>query len=227
MADSVNSELDIFSEMNKEPFFSVIIPTFNRGNTLLRALKSLVAQTEKDWEAIIIDDGSTDDTADLLIPYIENHPKIKYIAQSNTGAAKAKNTGILVASGKFITFLDSDDEFLPNHLAIRKQLLRANPQINFLHGGVSVLGNQLMPHKDGSKKTLKVTDCIIGGTFVVDREALIKLEGFRNIRLSEDSDLFDRAINADFQILKVDEPTYLYHRESILSLTHEFAQSLN
>ncbi|MFC2186871.1 glycosyltransferase family 2 protein [Fulvivirgaceae bacterium LMO-SS25] len=225
MEDSV-SNLGKYPLITKEPFFSVVIPTFNRSQTVLRALNSLIAQTETDWEAIIIDDGSTDNTFDLLIPIIENHPQIKYIFQSNKGAAKAKNTGIFVASGKFITFLDSDDEFHLEHLEIRKKLLLENPELDFIYGGVSVIGNQWMPHKDGSNRTLKVTECIIGGTFVMRREALLRLEGFRNIKLSEDSDLFDRAVKENLRILKVEAPTYLYYRESLKSLTHEFAQSL-
>lgn len=226
MKNSVSSGYDKFPQIDNEPFFSVVIPTFNRNQTVLRALNSLIAQTETEWEAIIIDDGSTDNTFDLLIPIIENHPQIKYIFQSNKGAAKAKNTGIFVASGKFITFLDSDDEFHPEHLEIRKRLLLESPELDFLYGGVSVIGNQWMPHKNGSNRTVKVTDCIIGGTFVIDREVLLKLGGFRNIRLSEDSDLYERATNENFKILKVEDPTYLYYRESIKSLTHEFAQNI-
>src|SRR5690606_29066382 len=117
-------------------------------------------------------------------------------------------------------------EFHPEHLEIRKRLLLENPELDFLYGGVSVIGNQWMPHKDGSNRTLKVTECIIGGTFVMRREALHRLEGFRDIKLSEDSDLFDRAVKENLQILKVEAPTYLYYRESLKSLTHEFAQSL-
>ncbi len=226
MKNSISSGYDKFPQIDNEPFFSVVIPTFNRSQTMLRALNSLIAQTETEWEAIIIDDGSTDNTFDLLIPIIENHPQIKYIFQSNKGAAKAKNTGIFVASGKFITFLDSDDEFHLEHLEIRKKLLLENPELDFLYGGVSVIGNQWMPHKDGSNRTLKVTECIIGGTFVMRREALHRLEGFRDIKLSEDSDLFDRAVKENLEILKVEAPTYLYYRESLKSLTHEFAQSL-
>lgn len=216
-----------YPQLTNEPFFSIIIPTFNRSKTLLRALNSLIAQTETNWEAIIVDDGSTDDTFDLLIPIIENHSQIKYIFQSNKGAAKAKNTGIFVASGKFITFLDSDDEFHPEHLEIRKRVLLESPDLVFLHGGVSVIGNQWMPHKDGSNRIVKVTDCIIGGTFVIEREEILKLKGFKNIRLSEDSDLFERAIKENLQILKVEDPTYLYYRESVKSLTHEFVPNLS
>jgi len=223
MVESTSRFTDEYPQLKKEPFFSVIISTYNRSNTLIRALESLIAQNEQDWEAIIIDDGSTDNTFDLLIPYIERYSNIKYIFHSNKGAAKAKNTGIFVASGRYVTFLDSDDEFHASHLASRRKVLMENPQINFLHGGVSVLGNQLMPHKDGSKKFVKVTDCIIGGTFVIDREVLIKLEGFKDIRLSEDSDLYERAVEDNLQIMKIDDPTYLYHRESLSSLTHELA----
>ena len=227
MEKPARKNLDSYPQVNNAPFFSVVIPTFNRSKTILRALDSLIAQTEQDWEAIIIDDGSTDDTFDLLVPYIETYPHIKYIFHSNQGAAKAKNTGIFVASGIFVTFLDSDDEFHPSHLAIRKNHLLKNPTLNFLHGGVTVSGNQSMPDKYDLKKIVNVLDCIIGGTFVVERNAILKLEGFRDIRLSEDSDLYERAIEGKLCIEKIEAPTYVYHRDSLVSLTHEWIQSSN
>ena len=132
-----NKQLD--SEEN--PYFSIIIPTFNRKKTLTRAIKSLIAQTEQNWEAIIVDDGSDDDTFSHISSYLDNDSRIKYIRQKNTGAALAKNKGMESASGIFLTFLDSDDEYCTTHLESRRAILCENPLVQFLYGGIKIVGS--------------------------------------------------------------------------------------
>src|SRR4030066_848910 len=91
---------------------SVIIPTYNRAVLVLRAVQSILNQTCQDFELIVVDDGSTDNTKKVLTPYIDVD-KIKYIYQQNSGGAAARNIGIENAVGKYIAFLDSDDEAMP------------------------------------------------------------------------------------------------------------------
>ena len=135
------------SKSLSSPFFSVIIAAYNRANLISRALDSLVNQTEQDWEAIIVDDGSTDNTYPGIFPYLKFYPGIKYIRQPHKGGAYSKNSGIKAASGKFITFLDSDDEYHPLHLGSRKSKLLENTSVKFLYGGGKVLGNQYVPDR--------------------------------------------------------------------------------
>ena len=97
---------------------SVIIPTFNREKTILRAIDSVLSQTYKDIELIIVDDGSTDNTKDIVESI--DDIRIKYIFQKNSGAAEARNTGIKNAQGKYIAFQDSDDYWYPDK--VEKQL---------------------------------------------------------------------------------------------------------
>jgi len=115
------------------PLVSVILPCFNRGHLLPRALDSMLEQTYKNWELIIVDDGSTDHTAAVVHSYIEKHPSIRYYKlEKNAGACIARNVGLENAKGEFISFLDSDDEYLPSKL---------EDQVNcFLHSTVSNLG---------------------------------------------------------------------------------------
>ncbi len=96
----------------KNPDISVIIPAFNRAHTLPRALDSLLAQTHKPKEIIVIDDGSTDDTQAVLTDY----PGLNIITQDNRGVSAARNVGVEKASGEWLAFLDSDDEWLPKKL---------------------------------------------------------------------------------------------------------------
>lgn len=202
------------------PFFSVIITTYNRATLLKRALDSLDAQTEIDWEAIIIDDGSTDNTAFAVKYYLAWNNKIKYIQKKNKGATFSKNTGILLSKGKFVTFLDSDDEYSSAHLATRKAILLKNKEIELLHGGVKILGNQYVPDRFDYSKMVHLSDCAIGGTFFIKRSLALSMNGFNEMPLGSDGDFFERANKAGVSIIKVELPTYIYHRETENSITN-------
>src|ERR1700690_770876 len=97
------------------PKVSVILPTFNRIDTIVRAITSVQKQTLQDWELIVIDDGSTDNTA-ASIEGLD--PRLRLIRQGNRGFTEARNAGIRVAEGEYLAFIDSDDEFLPHHLEL-------------------------------------------------------------------------------------------------------------
>lgn len=100
--------------MNNSPFFSVIIPTYNRVHIIRRAIDSVLAQTFKDFELIIVDDGSTDNTEEIVSSYADT--RIIYHYQSNSGVCTARNTGAKIASSKWLCFLDSDDFVSENWL---------------------------------------------------------------------------------------------------------------
>jgi glycosyltransferase involved in cell wall biosynthesis len=97
------------------PKVSIILPTFNRADTIMRAIRSVQAQSFQDWELIVVDDGSTDNTMALLAGI---DARITLIRQENRGFTEARNTGIRAGSGDYFAFLDSDDEFLPHHLEL-------------------------------------------------------------------------------------------------------------
>lgn len=107
------------------PRISIILPTYNRADTIIRAIRSAQAQTFSDWELIVIDDGSTDTTAEVLASVAE--ARMVVIRQPNGGMTLARNAGIKVARGEYLAFLDSDDEFLPFHLELCVAFLDANP----------------------------------------------------------------------------------------------------
>ncbi len=107
------------------PSVSIVLPTFNRRSTLPRAIKSVLAQTWTDWELIVVDDGSTDGSADLVEAIAD--PRVRLARQSNRGAAAARNHGLSLCRGRWITFLDSDDEWLPNFLALCCGFLERHP----------------------------------------------------------------------------------------------------
>jgi glycosyltransferase involved in cell wall biosynthesis len=203
-----------------EPFFSVTITTYNRAELVKRALNSLLSQTEPDWEAIVIDDGSTDNTESVVKPYIESDTRIRYVFQKNKGYSLAKNSGIFLSKGKFITFLDSDDEYFPEHLATRKTLLQDHPETDFLYGGITIKGNQFVPDRFDNSKLIHLSDCVIGGTFFIKKELAFSLNGFNDIAMGSDADLFERINKTTAVIRETSIPTYLYHRETPDSLTN-------
>lgn len=95
------------------PTVSVIIPTFNRSKLVVNAVQSVLCQTYRDYEIIVVDDGSTDNTAEALTPYMD---RIRYVYQANLGASAAQNRGVQLARGKWISILASDDLWLPTKL---------------------------------------------------------------------------------------------------------------
>lgn len=101
--------------------FSIILPTYNRAHLISRATQSILEQSCYDWELIIVDDGSTDNTREVIEQF--NDPRIKYIYQKNQERSTARNRGIQEAKGKWICFLDSDDTYEPNRLESWKTLI--------------------------------------------------------------------------------------------------------
>ncbi len=210
--------LMLTSYSKRIPFFSVIMCTFNRNHLISRALDSLLLQVEKDWECIIVDDGSIDETFHTVKKYADKYSNVKYIYHSNKGTGLSRNAGILAASGMFITFLDSDDEYHPDHLSIRKTILEEYTNLDLLHGGVDIIGNPYVTDKDDYTKQIHLSECVIGGTFVIPRYKLHQIGGFSNLRYADDADLYQKAVDASWNIAKVDYPTYIYHRDSPDSL---------
>lgn len=208
-----------------QPFFSIIIATYNRALLLRKAIDSLISQVETDWEAIIVDDESTDDTYLQVLPYLRSNPQIKYVRKIHSGEAMSKNTGIYSSSGKYISFLDSDDEYDPIHLQSRKEILMQDPSLRFLYGGVKIIGNPYVPDRFDFNKRIHLGECVIGGTFFIDRSTLVQLYGFRNLMFGADADLFDRAVESGILTKETNIPTYIYHHETEDSMTNMLIKS--
>lgn len=127
---------------------SVIIPTYNRLEVLPRAIESVLNQTYRNFELIVVDDGSTDGTRQRY----EDDPRIIYLLRENGGVSAARNSGIEIATGTYIAFLDSDDEWLPRKLEYQIALFKGAPELGFVHteeiwirDGVRV--NQMKKHR--------------------------------------------------------------------------------
>lgn len=107
-----------------EPVVSVVIPCFNQGQFLSEALDSVISQSYRPLEVIVVDDGSTDDTPEIASEFVNRHSWIKYVRQSNQGPAHARNRGIEASVGQWIQFLDADDFLLPGKIQFQIESLR-------------------------------------------------------------------------------------------------------
>ena len=115
------------------PKVSIIIPVFNKADWVEETLLSVMNQNFKDWEATIIDDGSTDNSLEVISKFIESHPGVwKLISQNNQGQCKTRNTGIQKSSGEYIAFLDGDDCWALNKLEVQVAMLDANSKASLV-----------------------------------------------------------------------------------------------
>lgn len=130
----------------EQVLISVIIPAYNYAHLLPRALDSVLAQWAEDIELLVVDDGSQDNSAEVLAEYQVRHPQLQVVHQANAGAAAARNHGIRLARGRYALLLDADDELVADAFANLRRVLKANP-----HAGL-VLGAQLSVSPDGRER---------------------------------------------------------------------------
>ncbi len=174
--------------------FSIILPTYNRANLLSYAIESVIEQSYNNWELIIIDDGSTDNTRELAKKYIEKEKRIKYIYQDNSERSAARNNGILRANGDWVCFLDSDDKYLSNHLLMLKNLIYSQ---NFKEGlyfcGIkNSFKNSLTYNLNNVEFVLY--NSISTPQACVNKEVLLKYLFNKNLKIGEDRDLWGRIL---------------------------------
>jgi glycosyltransferase involved in cell wall biosynthesis len=121
------------SEINEKPLVSVIIPVYNTEKYLAEAIESVLAQTYQPIELIVVDDGSTDGSAAVARRYL---PRLTYFYQANAGTSAARNKGLQAAHGEFYAFLDADDTWLENKLAVQHAAFQADPLLDIAFGHV-------------------------------------------------------------------------------------------
>ncbi len=135
------------------PHVSIIIPVYNTELFIVEAIKSVQEQTFKDWDLIVIDDGSSDNTADLVSTFLSDS-RIKYYKQENSGPAVARNTGLLLTSGELVAFLDADDYWHPTKLEKQVQVFQNHPDVDIcgVQADIVDLSRTIIsekPHPDG------------------------------------------------------------------------------
>lgn len=236
--------MEIFSHARR-PKVSVITPTLNRAKLLPDAIRSVLKQTLKDWEHIIIDDGSSDNTEDVVRKFIDH--RIVYVNRfKQSGISATRNLGLRLASGKYIAFLDSDDLLTPDSLKKRVVYLDTHPAVSMIYGRMKVkktsrylkevkkqkarpgvksydfydaLMKKTRSHQERYQLLLYADYSFLrSGTVMVRKVALDQIGGFdEKFVVSEDYDLWLRiAKKYDFHFLDQVLMTYRRTESSIM-----------
>lgn len=198
------------------PAVSVIVPAYNQGHYLGEAVRSVLAQTYLDFEVIIVDDGSTDSTRRVAHSF--NDPRLRYHYQENRGLSAARNTGIRLTDAPYVSFLDSDDQFLPEKLSLLVEVLDNQPEVGFVAGQALLIdekGRRLgkafttPPPADGAQ--LLLGNPLHVGSVLLRRGWLERVGVFdERLRSYEDWDLWLRLARAGCRMGWVPRPVSLY-----------------
>lgn len=213
-----------FMQQNRR--ISVIIPLYNKGKYIARALDSVFSQTYQDYEVIVVDDGSTDTGPQIVQKYKD--PRLRMIRQKNAGPGTAKNHGIHEAKGEYVAFLDADDEWLPEFLRIAYNALQKYPDCDlcvtsFYYGAV---GGRIGCQYDEGVWTLPedlnplefkdhLDSLHSAGAILCTRQLVEKFEGFyeNGCTYGEDAYLWLKAI-LNCRIYRLSKPYFVYHTEA-------------
>ena len=206
-----------------KPFFSVVIPLYNKENYIADTLNSVINQTFKDFEVIIIDDGSTDNSYEKVSKI--NDQRIKIIKQANQGLSKARNTGIKNAQAEYIAFLDADDLWMEDFLQTILNLIGLHKEhcvfatyIKLLHTKetANLLGNAFdVTHKIIISNYFKICKSILGPSSLVIKKTAFFTSGYFNesINYGEDDDFYIRCFK-HYNIVYYRQPK-IYYRVNV------------
>lgn len=203
---------------------SVIIPTYNRAHSLLRALESVFITTRSDYELIIVDDGSTDNTYEVIKPYLSKN--VKYFHQKNEGVSAARNFGVTKASKDYLLFLDSDDEIISKHFA---EILDKG-----IKGGCSCYGAILK--REGEKDMLlepknlgplfnHAAGLFLAGAFIIKKSVFEKAGGYdKRIFFGENEELGIRICEIS-EVKPFNQPLLISYRENQTTKNRKFSRA--
>jgi glycosyltransferase involved in cell wall biosynthesis len=219
------------------PLVSAAIVTYNRAGYLREAIESVLAQTFDDFEVIVVDDGSTDDSEDVVAPYLD---RVRYVRQENAGEAAARNTVIRLAESEFVAFCDSDDRWFPDRLERQIAAVSAKPHVGLVHGQVElvdpegrVLGDETLAHRAifSAAHRRPVTyagyawncRCLSSATLV--RRSVFDEIGLYDttLRAAPDYDVYLRLVLAGFEVLFLDGTPLIQYRLHPEQITSSYA----
>lgn len=208
--------------MTDPALLSVIIPTYNCARYLPAALESVVAQDYRPLEVIVIDDGSTDETAALVTAFFQ-HTGLPgdYLYQPNQGPAAARNRGISLAQGDWIAFLDADDLWLPDKTTCQMRMLLDHPQAGVAWGGASIFAGDLSPAASSAVRASPPLPQYMLQSMLLRRTALEQVGLFNpQLRMGEDMDWLLRAMELKVLIV-VHWDLVVYYRRHANNLTRD------
>jgi len=203
---------------------SVLVPAYNAAATLPRTLDSLINQDSEAWTAVVVDDGSSDRTAEVAAGYAARDSRIRSFSQSNAGTAAARNAAAGASEGEFISLLDADDYLLPSYVSTMSAFIEDHP-------GYEIYScNVWLEYADGSRllyvetpevrshANMSFRDYLLGGSYlcmlgaIVRRTTFDRLGGFRPGYYAEDVDFWRRALASGAKHIFCPEPLAVYDK---------------
>ncbi len=228
------------------PFFSVVVPAYNAADYIAECIESVLAQTDPDLELIVVDDGSTDDTAARVLHY-QSDQRLRLVQRANGGLAAARNTGIRVAGGQWVAFLDADDRWCPEKLAAHRRIIEHYGQEQSIDVDrslsvtydcavfIDAMGQRTGLHMAWTDKPLTPERLLLknylgnGSTSVVKRSVLETYGGFdENLKRMVDHELWVRLSHAGHQFQYVPDilTEYRMHSNSLTADTERMLQGV-
>jgi glycosyltransferase involved in cell wall biosynthesis len=204
------------------PAVSIVTAAYNASATLAETVESVLAQTERSWELVIVDDGSTDETLAIAEGFAASDPRIRVVAQANAGTAAARNAGVSVSSGEWLCILDADDLLLPDYLEKIESFGQGHPGYDIYSAGADVLlrdGRRipLLTGRDWGRirsvsAAEQLWESLVPGTSLMRRDVFDRCGGYRDV-YSEDYDFWLRALVLGARQLYLPERLWVYRRQ--------------
>lgn len=221
------------------PKVSVIIPTYNRASMLKEAIQSVLDQTYTDYEIIVIDDGSTDSTREVVDGLKQRSGRVTYLYQENKGRSAARNHGINLATGNYIAFLDADDKFLPQKLYTQVHALDDKPEYGMTYSySIAINERGRILREGGNPAKIRLSGWIypellfIKGTIITTPTVMVRASVLREIggfdetmHTCEDLDLW-RRIARRYKVFQIEEPlSVVRYRKNEETPLREYVQA--
>jgi len=192
------------------PKISVVVPCYNQGKFLSEALDSVINQTMKEWECIIVDDGSSDNSIDIAKKYSTKDSRIQYVHQENVGPSAARNKGVTLTSAPLIFFLDGDNKIHPELLKLGVKYMNSHKDCVLFNSRATYFGDKA---GDFTLQYTSYKDLLVGNSIdcacIVRREDFNRIEGFdEKLRGYEDWEFFIRLLYHNDKIYQ--EPRHLF-----------------
>lgn len=200
------------------PKISIIVPCYNQAQYLSETLQSVYDQEFRDWECIVVNDGSSDNTADIAKQWTEKDKRFRYIYKENSGVANTRNRGIQEATGKYILPLDGDDKIETQYIKEALAIFEKKPEVKLVYSDVALFGAKEQELKTSAycyKNMLTENQICVSGIF--KKDDFLKTSGYNSNMVSglEDWDFWLSFLNKDDVVIKLDGFHILYRIKDV------------
>lgn len=200
------------------PFFSIVLPTYNRAHQVGEAIKSVIEQDYANWELLVVDDGSTDDTKEVVLAFEDE--RIRYIYQENAERSAARNNGADQAKGQYICFIDSDDWYTPDHLSSFYKVVEENnfPVALFYCGYLLNDKDYYVNFEDGKMLEKSLFERILLDPvgmvrMCIHKDIMREIKLDTSLSISEDREFLTRVAKTNYPMIFSKQATYIIRPE--------------